>query len=242
VSVAIEGVPILQSVAANVPRGGCSAVVGPNGAGKTTLLLALLGQVAYGGEISITAPPPRLGYVPQRLPFDRGAPITVMDFMVMGIQRRPLWLGTSRALRRDALDLLAAVHADTLATRRLGALSGGELQRVLLAAALQHQPDLLILDEPAAGIDVRGEHLLCELLERLRRERGFTQLMVSHDLATVNHHATHVILLNREVIAEGPPREVFTPHHLTAAFGLHMGLAVGLPGAAPATCCGGGHG
>ncbi|HMP73949.1 MAG TPA: metal ABC transporter ATP-binding protein [Kiritimatiellia bacterium] len=240
-SVSLEGVSILQSVTATVPCGGCSAVVGPNGAGKTTLLLALLNQIPYQGEIHIASPPPRLGYVPQRMNFDRGTPITVMDFMVMGNQRRPLWLGTSQRLRNTALDLLASVHADTLATRRLGALSGGELQRVLLAAALQHQPELLILDEPAAGIDVRGEHLLCELLERLRRERGFTQLMVSHDLGTVSHHATHVILLNREVLAEGPPQDVLTPLHLAAAFGLHMGIAFSRFDGAPAACCGDPH-
>lgn len=226
-SVQREGVAILQSVTASVPSGGCCAIVGPNGAGKTSLLLALLRQIPYTGQIHMATPPPRLGYVPQRLDFDRGAPITVMDFMAMSLQRRPLCIGISRALRRANLERLADVHAETLAKRRLGALSGGELQRVLLAAALQQEPDLLILDEPTAGIDVRGEVLLCELLERLRSERGFTQLMVSHDLATVSHHATHVILLNREVVAEGGPSEVFTPPNLAAAFGLHMGHIMG---------------
>lgn len=229
VSVRLEGVSILEDVTAFAPRGGCTAVIGPNGAGKTTLLLALLGHVPYSGSIRIgessAARAARIGYVPQRLQFDRGLPMTVRDVLVMGLQRRPLWLGSAAASRDRARELLAAVRAESLERRRLGVLSGGELQRVLLALALEQDPDLLILDEPASGVDVQGGQLFCELLERLRRERGFTQLMVSHDLATVTHHATHVVMLNRRVIAEGPPRDVLTPANLGAVFGLHMGLA-----------------
>ena len=242
VAVACEGVSILDDVTAAVPRGGCTAVVGPNGAGKTTLLMALLGQVPFRGDIRI-APlpdgrPPRIGYVPQRLQFDRGLPLTVRDFLVMGPQRGPLWCGT-RARHRDAArGLLRDVQAEPLERRRLGALSGGELQRVLLALALQRGPDLLVLDEPAAGVDVQGGYLFCELLERLRRERGFTELMVSHDLGTVAHHATHVILLNRRVAAEGLPGDVLTATNLMAVFGAHMGL-LGGPGLSHAglPCC-----
>jgi len=251
VTVKLGGVLILDNVSASVPRGGCAAIVGPNGAGKTTMLMALLGQVPYWGNIMISDTPgdrsPYIGYVPQRLQFDRGLPMTVMDFLVMGTQRIPLWMGV-RALPRDwARALLSDVRADALERRLIGALSGGELQRVLLALALQQEPELLVLDEPAAGVDVQGEYLLCELLERLRRERGFTQLMVSHDLATVTHHATYVILLNRRVVAEGPPREVLTPENMSAVFGLHMGLADAhaMPGkktACSASCCKeGGH-
>jgi zinc transport system ATP-binding protein len=228
VSVRLGGVSILEGVTAAAPCGGSTAVVGPNGAGKTTLLMALLGQVPFSGAIQMAdgrQDRPRIGYVPQRLQFDRGLPMTVRDFLVMGLQRRPLWLGTNRACRERAERLLADVRGETLATRRLGALSGGELQRVLLALALAQDPDLLVLDEPASGVDVQGGHLFCELLERQRSERKFTQLMVSHDLATVTHHATHVILLNRRVIAAGPPRAVLTPEHLAAVFGMHMGLA-----------------
>ncbi len=229
VNVARNGVTILESVSASVPRGICTAIVGPNGAGKTTLLLALLEQISYQGTIRRNGQgantSPRIGYVPQRLPVDRGMPITVLDLMVMGHARRPLWCGISRIHRDRALHWLSCVHASTLAKRPLGVLSGGEWQRVLLALALQQEPDLLLLDEPAAGIDVRGEHLLCELMDTLRERHGFTQLMVSHDLATVTHHADHVILLNRKVIAEGKPADVLVPQHLSAAFGLHMGVA-----------------
>jgi zinc transport system ATP-binding protein len=228
VTVALGGNVILDGVSARVPPGSCTAIVGPNGAGKTTMLLALLGQLSYQGRIRVTCEPeerrPRIGYVPQRLQFDRGLPITVLEFMVMGWQRNPLWFGVRKRHRGRAKQLLAAVRADGLEARRLGALSGGEMQRVLLALALGQTPDLLVLDEPAAGVDFQGEHVFCELLEGLRREQGFTQLMVSHDLATVTHHATHVICLNRKVAAEGPPGKALTNATLTAVFGPHKGL------------------
>ncbi len=227
VSVVLDGVTILDRISASAPCGGSTAIIGPNGAGKTTLLLTLLGQLPYTGRIRIHCAAgrrSRLGYVPQRLAFDRGLPMTVIEFMVMGKQRLPLWFGTRQPYRNRAMALLSAVKADGLAFRKLGALSGGELQRVLLALAIAQEPDLLILDEPASGVDFQGEHVFCELLEQLRHERGFTQLMVSHDLATVAHHATHVICLNRKVAAAGPPREVLTRENLAAIFGRHMGL------------------
>jgi zinc transport system ATP-binding protein len=157
--------------------------------------------------------------------FDRGMPITAMDLMVMGEQRLPLWFGIRRRRRQAAMDLLTAVKAEHLAGRRLGALSGGEMQRVLLALAIGQRPDILVMDEPAAGVDVAGENLLCELLERLRAERGFTQLMVTHDLSLVTAHATHVICLNRRVTGQGPTQATLNADVLAATFGIHLGLA-----------------
>ncbi len=142
----------------------------------------------------------------------------------MGIQKRPLWLGIRPSLKAHSLELLSMVKAEHLASRRLGDLSGGEMQRVLLALALQQEPELLVLDEPSAGVDFQGEHLFCELLDELRAAKGFTQLMVSHDLGMVFHHATHVICLKRHVFAEGTPDEVLTQENLMALFGMHMGL------------------
>lgn len=250
VTLELGGVSILDGVTAMVPMGGCTAIIGPNGAGKTMLLLSLLGEVPYKGRIHIAGgvngKGMRIGYVPQRLTFDRGMPISVMEFLVMGVQKKPLWFGVGRDLAARSLELLSLVKAEHLAGRKLGALSGGELQRVLLALALQQEPDLLVLDEPAAGVDFQGEHVFCELLDGLRASRGFTLLMVSHDLATVTHHATHVICLNRKVAAEGPPGRTLTYANLMAIFGKHMGLvdSRSMPGGSlvkPDPCCGKGR-
>jgi zinc transport system ATP-binding protein len=220
------GISILDRVTATVPKGSCTAIIGPNGAGKTTLLLALLEEISYEGRIHISGEGqgPRIGYVPQRLTFDRGMPLTVHEFLAMGFQKKPLWFGVNDTLRRHSSEMLSLVQAGHLAGRKIGALSGGELQRVLLALALRQEPDLLVLDEPSAGVDFQGELVFCELLDNLRRDKGFTLLMVSHDLATVTHHATHVICLNRKVAAEGSPRQTLTDENLTSIFGMHMGL------------------
>lgn len=218
----------MTGVSACVPPGRFTAVIGANGAGKTTLILALLGKIDHGGSVCIASPSanhsPRIGYVPQRFEFDRGMPLTVTEVLLMGRQRRPLFLGRSPSLRSEATDLLESVGAAHLADRQLGALSVGEQQRVLLALSLQRKPDLLLLDEPAAGVDYRGEQLLCGLLDDLRKRLGFTQLMVSHDLGVVTAHADHVICLNRRLIGEGPPREILTPEVLEATFGVHRGM------------------
>ena len=239
---------ILDQVSANVPRGSCTAIIGPNGGGKTTLLLAFLGELPYTGQIRFTGSghPLRIAYVPQRLPFDRGMPLTVLEFMVMGWQRTPLCFGVRRPYRQRAMELLHSVGMEGLEKRRLGALSGGELQRVLLALALGEEPELLVLDEPASGVDFQGEQVFCELLKKLRHERGFTQLMVSHNLSSVTHHASHVICLKHRVVAEGPPRAVLTHQTRTTIFGPHMGLvdSRALPdGNASCTsaCCTGEH-
>lgn len=228
VAVRVGDVAILDGVDAKIPAGGCTAIVGPNGAGKTTLIMCLLGEMPYSGFIRLapgrSGSSPVIGYVPQRLDFDRGMPLTVLEFLAAGFQRRPFWFGVKRSFRKRAAELLESVGCEGLQERRLGALSGGELQRVLLALALEQRPDILILDEPAAGIDLKGDQICCSLLSRFRQERGFTQLMVSHDLSTVAAHATNVICLNKKVCASGPVKETLTPHVLAATFGLHMGI------------------
>jgi zinc transport system ATP-binding protein len=228
VCVTLGGVRILENITASVPKSSSTAIIGPNGAGKTTLLLSLLGQMEYSGTIHVGNSHPRgarIGYVPQRLEFDRGMPITVMDMLAMGEQRKPLWLGMAGNIRKNARELLGRVMAEHLATRRLGALSGGELQRVLLALAIQQRPELLILDEPSSGVDIGGGNLLCELLDELRKEQGFTQIMVTHDLSMVTAHADHVICLNHRIVGEGPISTTLTAETLAATFGIHLGLA-----------------
>lgn len=219
---------ILRDVSCRVPRGESTAIVGPNGAGKTSFTLAVLGQVPFKGRISFpfsaSSSRPRFGFVPQKLQFDRDMPMTVLDFLISGLQRLPLFFGYRRKYVSLAESMLEEVEAVHLSTRSFGALSGGEIQRVLLAQALLQEPEILVLDEPTAGVDFKGGQICCELLRRIRAKRGFTQLMISHDLATVAAHSTHVICLNRTVVAEGAPRSVLTHDVLSETFGLHLGI------------------
>ena len=233
VTVHFSGNVVLDSVTAHVPIGSCTAVVGPNGAGKTTLLLSLLNEVRYTGQIYVKSEMResknelvncKIGYVPQSLFFDRTMPLTVLEFMILDKQRMPLCFGVKSKYKARAVELLSYVNGQDLLNKKLGALSGGELQRVLLALALSHEPELLVLDEPTSGVDVSGGYIFCELLDRLRVEHKLTQLLVSHDLAMVTHHASHVICLNKKVAIEGKPKEVLTNEALTTIFGVHMGL------------------
>jgi zinc transport system ATP-binding protein len=153
---------ILSGIDADIRCGEVTALIGPNGAGKTTLLQAILGQVPYTGEIRFRRSPghgqgaPRIGYVPQHLPFDREAPLTVLDFFALSAQRRPVFLGISAAARRTTVESLDRAGVAHLLDRPMGKLSGGELQRVLFALALRDSPDILLLDEPVSGVDPAG--------------------------------------------------------------------------------------
>ena len=217
---------ILEGICATAPAGGSTVIVGPNGAGKTTLLLCLIGEIPFTGRIEIAGAgqQPRVAYVPQHLSMDRSLPLRVSEFMALSCQRKPLWLGLRPFARAEGRRLLQMVKAEHLEQSRVGDLSGGELRRVLLAAALGRNPELLVLDEPAAGVDVRGERLFWELLDQARRERGFTQIMVSHNLPLVAHYATHVICLNKTVCAMGAPRATLVSSTLMELFGVPIHL------------------
>ena len=220
------GSSILENVCATAPAGGSTVLVGPNGAGKTTLLLSLIGELPFEGRILFSgkARLPRTAYVPQQLALDRSLPLRVDEFLVLNRQRRPLWLGLRPRAGAEAQRLLRLVRAEHLEHRRMGDLSGGELRRVLLAAALARDPELLVLDEPEAGVDVRGERMFWELLDAARRERGFTQIMVSHNLPLVAHYATHVVCINKTVCAAGVPRATLTSSTLMELFGVPIHL------------------
>lgn len=221
VSVVLAGNIILNKISAQIPPGESTSIIGPNGAGKTTLLLALLGQIPYTGLVRYTGKTsPRIGYVPQRISHDPGMPLTVLEYLVLNLQRFPLWLGIADKHKKYALELLESVKCDHLLNRRLGTLSGGELQRVLLASALSRNPDLLVLDEPTAGVDLNGSELFRQILEELRHERKFTQIMVTHNLGSVAKNATHVICLNKRVFAEGSPEKVFQSKNFIQLFGM----------------------
>jgi zinc transport system ATP-binding protein len=239
VCVTRDSVCILHRVKAAFPEGKVSAIIGPNGGGKTTLLNAMLGLAPCIGRVEYLCcnGRPRIGYVPQRLDFDRQAPISVLDFLALNQQRRPLWLGIAGHARNKASAALARVQAEDLIYSPLGKLSGGELQRVQLALALMNDPDLVFLDEPISGIDMAGEKLFCDLLETIQQTssgKRLTVVMVSHDLEVVAKHAAHVVCLKKAVLFEGPPRQVFTEDNLKRAYGLHMGMCRHILEEAPA--------
>lgn len=222
-----DGLKAVDSVDFQIGEMERVGIIGPNGAGKTTLLRAILGLVPYAGVIQRGGPegrPLKLGYVPQRLDFDRGMPITVLDFMCCGLQRRPVWLGTKRKARRITQEQLERVGGRGWEDRRLGQLSGGELQRVLLAMALTREPEVLLLDEPVAGVDVSGEELFCDLLGSLQQQGRYTMVLVSHDLSIVTQHARYVICLNQTVQCQGPTIETLTAENLRRLYKEDAGL------------------
>ena len=227
-SVELNNVKILQDISAAIPRGVCTAIVGPNGAGKSTLARAILGFQPCCGKIlfgqsdnTYKTTPPRWGYVPQKIQFDRNMPLTAMEFLAASLTARPVFFGIAATLKARITQMLHQVEAPHLASRQLGQLSGGELQRIMLAQALLQDPEVIVLDEPSAGVDFQGEKICCGLLEKIRKEKHFTQIMISHDLATVAAHAAHVICINHRLIATGHPAEVLTQKNLQAAFGQH---------------------
>lgn len=221
--VSYAGQTILKDVNLHIHCGELTALVGPNGAGKSTLLKAILGEVPHTGTLSFLDEKnlhtqPVMGYVPQQLPIDAFAPTSVLDlFAATG--KRPAWLGAGRAGRRRALEDLGRVEAAHLIDRRLGALSGGEMQRVLLALALDPQPDLLLLDEPVSGIDMLGMELFYATVSDLRKRLDMSILLVSHDLDMVALHADRVIVLNGTVVTQGKPAEVFADRRTMELFG-----------------------
>lgn len=224
VSVRMEQDTLIQDVNLHAHCGQLTVLIGPNGGGKTTLLRAVLGQVPYEGKIlhldeqDKPFAQVRVGYVPQQLPFDKQMPLTVRDLLAAALTRRPVWTGVGRKARQAAENALILAQAQGLMNKRLGALSGGELQRVLLALALSPAPDLLILDEPVSGVDHNGQALFLDTVNALRRQQHMAILMVSHDWTLVREYADMAALIDKTTLAVGTPDEVFSSEAYAAAF------------------------
>ena len=228
-SVHIGRMDIFSHVHMHIHCGQLTALIGPNGAGKSTLLKAILGEVPHTGVLHYVDAKgkhtghPRIGYVPQYLQFDVSAPTSVMDIFMACLSKRPVWLCRGKKLRPRVLASLARVKADHLIDRRLGALSGGELQRVLLALSLDPLPDLLLLDEPVSGVDKNGLELFYEIVADLRAKEDMAIILISHDLDLVAKHADQVVLLDHGVVCSGAPEEVFCDPRTHAVFGMLAG-------------------
>lgn len=220
---------ILQDINMHLHCGEMVALIGPNGAGKSTLLKSILGQQEYSGVISFSVPGQRnkhakIGYVPQSPAFDPGDPVTVADLFTCCMNKRPAFLGITKSNRSSILACLDRVQASDLIDKRIGTLSGGELQRVLLALALEPLPNVLILDEPLSGVDVEGIESLMEMLDGIRKDYDLSILMTTHDFGILNKYADQVYLIDKTVLQSGTPAEVLGAKVFHQAFHRNGGV------------------
>ena len=208
--VRLGGTEVLHDISLAVQPGEIVTILGPNGSGKSTLLRALLGILPVAEGRILRQAGLRVGYVPQRLTIDRTMPITVRRFLSLPV----------RVTDAEAAEALARVGMGAHGDDQMTELSGGQLQRVLLARALLNRPQVLMLDEPTQGLDQPGEAAFYRLIEEVRRDTGAAVLMVSHDLHVVMAASDRVICLNRHICCEGTPRVVSTAPEYRALFGL----------------------
>jgi len=225
--VSIGGSQILKDFNLHVHCGELTAIIGPNGAGKTTLLKAMLGEIPHSGELHFVHSDgssfgkPRIGYVPQKLDIDKTAPISVLDLFASVNSPFPLWLGQVSSAKKKTMDMLKMVEAESYAEMKISQLSCGQFQRVMLALALSPIPDLLLLDEPIAGVDKSGIEIFYRIVSRLRMEYDLSIFLISHDIAEVANFADRIILLNRAMLCEGTPEKVLSSPEIKAIFGIN---------------------
>jgi zinc transport system ATP-binding protein len=205
---------VLKNVSFDLHKGEVLAIIGPNGAGKSVLLRALLNLIPYSGSISWMKDA-HIGYVPQRLAVDKDLPLSVREFFMF-----------KKASRKTMAEVLQATGLNDvkILSQRLGTLSGGQLQRVMIAWSLLDHPDVLLYDEPTTGIDAGGEEAIYLLLKRLQDERGLAVIVVSHDLNMVYRYATKVVCVNGQMVCFGPPRDVLDSEALAHLYGHEAGL------------------
>ena len=229
-SVKIGANTIISGINLHVHCGELIALIGPNGAGKSTLIKTLLGQQAYDGVFSFSVPGQRnrkakIGYVPQSPVFDPSDPISVADLFSCCMSKRPAFLGQSKKMRNKITECLERVHGEALIDKRVGTLSGGELQRVLLALALEPMPNILILDEPLSGVDVEGMETLMDMLDEIRKTYDLSILMTTHDFTMLPRYADQVVLIDKQIIRQGSPNEVLNSEEFRSVFHRKEGTA-----------------
>ncbi len=221
---------VLQNINLKIEQGEFVGLVGPSGSGKTTLLRTLMGMVKpVRGQVQIVGQPldlqrvgKALGYVPQLETVDWAFPVTVEQVVMMGrIREMHLWPWPSRKDKTLVAETLERLGLNGLAQRHIRALSGGQQQRVFLARALISNPKILLLDEPTSGVDIRTRNDVLTLLAEINQS-GVTIVLTTHDLNSVAAHLPKVICINREIIAEGQPEEIFTSEVLSRTYGAGM--------------------
>ena len=207
-SVELAGEKVINNLSFELKKGDTLTILGPNGAGKTVLLKTLLGLLPYKGEIEWKKNV-RIGYVPQRLPFIKDIPLSVKDFLRL-----------KKSSEKEIEGILNSVgFKENLLDKKIGNLSSGQFQRILIAWSLIENPQVLLFDEPTTGIDIEGEETVYNLLAKLKEERELTILLVTHDLSVVYAFSNYVICLNKQPICYGFPQEVLTPENLKRLYG-----------------------
>jgi zinc transport system ATP-binding protein len=211
-----SGAVVLDRVSFTVQKGQALAVIGPNGAGKSVLFRALLGLVNFSGEVRWQEGV-KIGYVPQKLPIDRDMPITVMEFLLL--KSRNFWRPSRHFLEHLHHELRLVGLSENILKLPLSALSGGELQRLLIAWVMLKHPDVLLFDEPTAGVDVGFEETIYNVIRKMQQERGTTVMVISHDLNVVYRFADIVLCLNKKLLCLGKPKEALRPDELAQLYG-----------------------
>ena len=225
IGVKIGDEEILKDVSIHIHCGELTVIIGRNGAGKSTLLKAILGEIEHTGNITFVDQKDnitkriKIGYVPQSINVEKHMPTTVYDLFASCITHIPVFLKKDKKIYSEIKEHLKIFGADGLIDKSIGDLSGGELQRVLIAIATKPTPNLLILDEPVSGIDRNGIKDFYDIISRLKAEYDMSIILVSHDLDLANKYADKVILLDKRVIKEGKPEDVFKSLEFKNRFG-----------------------
>ncbi len=217
-TVSFDDNEVIENLSFSAQKGDVIAIVGPNGAGKSVLFRAMLGLIPYSGKIN-WAPKLKISYVPQKFNVEKDFPITVKEFLQLKSKSRSDIMSALKSVG------IATGHHDNhhlehhFLNQRVGWLSGGQVQRVLVAWALLDHPDVLLFDEPTAGIDVGGEETIYNLLKKLNDERALTVFIISHDLNIVYKYANTVLCLNKKKLCFGSPSDVLDPQALLKLYG-----------------------
>lgn len=225
IGVEIDNQIILEDINLHIHCGRLTVIIGRNGAGKSTLIKAILDEIPHVGRVTFQYHEGRaihnlkIGYVPQSLNLEKNTPVSVYDFMASYLSRNPVFLKKNRKTYEKIRKYLSRFEVEDCIDKQLCNLSGGQIQRVLISLALTEQPNLLLLDEPVSGIDKNGMNLFYKTIDNLKKNYDLAIILVSHDLDYVKRYADDVILLDKKILIQGTPEQVFQSREFQDTFG-----------------------